>query len=63
MLEKDKEYQMKTKPISKVTEVIPDVLNDEGEVIRSSVVKYINHVGAQCVMLAKDFEDMYEEKT
>jgi hypothetical protein len=45
-----------------IVNVQPERHNDEGKVIYSGYVRYINHVGAECVKTVNQFTTDYKDK-
>jgi hypothetical protein len=48
-------------PTAIVAESTQDELNDDGSISRYGYVKFINDMGAECIMTTKDFRDLYKE--
>lgn len=53
-------YTRKTKPTAKIINIIPDVIDEKGELIKRGTVRYKNEFGSECVMTTKQFQEFYE---
>ena len=59
-LKQGETYTRKKNPTAEIINVIHDVVDEQGELVKRGTVRYKNEFGSECVMTTKQFKEFYE---